>query len=80
MKIINIRNTPYGYDCNTLEDASNCKLEILADWLIHDVRREDVGLREWLDNSDYDYTDSNATWLRKNWENDNNGQLKAHDA
>ena len=65
MKNILINKTQYGYTSETLENDSNYKLEILADWLLDDVRNHSDSWIEWLNNDNYEDTDSNATWLEK---------------
>ena len=65
MKSILIKRTKYGYISETLENDSNYKLEILADWLLDDVRNHSDSWIEWLNNDNYEDTDSNATWLEK---------------
>lgn len=49
------------------EDATNCKVEVLADWLTDDVSTRCDSWRKWLnDNSEkMQDTESNATWLEK---------------
>ena len=49
------------------EFASNCKVEILVDWLRDDVSNWYESWREWLNNTSeaMQDTESNATWLEK---------------
>lgn len=65
MKHIIIKKTPYGYSCGGIKDTRDGKLEILADWFLHDVSNRLETWFEWLNDNSYEETDSNATWLEK---------------
>lgn len=67
MKSILIKKKMDIYCCKKL-DNSDYKLEILADWFIDDVRNINAW-RNWLNDcgEDAETTDSNATWLEKDW-------------
>lgn len=59
--ILDLCNERYYYP-RTTDDYG---MEILAYWLAHDVKNSTDGWIEWLNNDDYEDTDSNATWLEK---------------
>jgi len=65
MKHIVINKTPYGYLSEGLVDFSYYRLDILADWFLHDVSDRTTSWLEWLKDENYYETDSNATWLEK---------------
>lgn len=65
MKYIVMNKTPYGYLSEGLEDFSYYRLDILADWFLHDVSDRISSWYDWLKDDKYVETDSNATWLEK---------------
>ena len=67
MKHIVINKGSYGYLSEGLKDFSCYRLDILADWFLHDVGNRITSWIEWLNDDRYDETDSNATWLEKQY-------------
>ena len=66
MNFVNIENIKGGY---LPRNSNKDKMRILADWFVHDVG---TGIRSWLDwfedrNKLAEDTESNATWLSKEW-------------
>ena len=57
----------YVYCVQKLFEDDNIKMEVLGDWFVHDVSDDIHWWIEWLNDDNYDTTESNATWLDKDW-------------
>lgn len=69
-----IKKTWYVYRTQKLFGDDNIKMEILGDWFTDDVSDNPDTWLEWLDDRDKsaEDTESNATWLEKEWLSDGN--------
>lgn len=69
-----IKKSWYSYHAQKLFEDDNIKMEILADWFTHDVSSNPDTWLEWLEDRYKlaDDTESNATWLEKEWFADGN--------
>ncbi len=66
-KIFSPKINSYFYHTEVTSEFDNTKLEILGEWFTDDLSDCFNPWREWFNDDSSEDTDSNATWLEKNW-------------
>lgn len=64
-----IKKSYYSYHVQKLFEDDNIKMEVLGDWFVFDVSNNPATWIKWLNDRDKlaEDTESNATWLEKEW-------------